>query len=299
MKKIVVSGATSMIGTALIDSAIADGTEVYAIVRPNTSRKSRLVEHDYVHSIVGSLDNLTDIDGIPDDCEVFYHFAWAGTSKEERDDARIHEKNIRYTLDAVELASRIGCRRFVGAGSQAEYGIVDGLINDNTRFAPVISYGIAKYASCILSRKLCEEKGMEHVWGRIFSVYGPHDNEWTMLKKAIDSFRRGEVVKFSAGTQPWNYLYESDAGDIFYSLGKIKVKPGEYPIADSKSRPLREYILKMMEVYGPDAKAEFASDDGRKLQGLEVDASKTFEAVGFEPKIKFEEGIRKMIEFCN
>jgi nucleoside-diphosphate-sugar epimerase len=296
MKKIIITGATSMIGTSLIESAITNGTEVYAIVRPNTMRKNRLVKHDLVHLIEGSLDKLLDIEGIPYGCDVFYHFAWAGTSKEKRDDAWIHENNIEYTLNAVELASKIGCRRFVGAGSQAEYGTVDGIIDGTTRFAPVISYGIAKYASCILSRKLCEAKGIEHVWGRIFSVYGPHDNEWTMLRNAIDTFRTGEVARFSAGTQMWNYLYESDAGDIFYALGRESVKPGEYQVANIESKPLREYILKMMEVYGSEAKAEFAPDDGRKLQGLEVDASSTFEAIGFEPKVCFEEGIEKMIE---
>ncbi len=297
MRKIVITGATSMIGVALTEVAIKENIEVYSIVRPNTTRTDRIIRSPLIHLVNGSLDKLLDITELPADCDTFYHFAWAGTSREERDDARIHEKNIKYTLDAVELAKRAGCKRFIGAGSQAEYGPVDGVIDDDTSFKPVISYGIAKYASGILSRKLCEENGMNHVWGRIFSVYGPHDNDWTMLKQAITGFKNGEVVKFSSGTQSWNYLYASDAGEIFYRLGDESVPAGTYLVANSESRPLREYIEIMMNVYGDGAKAEFAPKESVKTAGLDVDAKRTFDVIKYEPKIGFDKGMKKIIEY--
>ena len=296
MKKIIVSGATSMIGTALIKAAVQTEMEVYAIIRPDTGRKSRLIESPLVHSVYGTLENLNAIDDIPNDCDVFYHFAWAGTSKSERDDSRIHERNIKYTLDAVELAERCGCRRFIGAGSQAEYGPVDGVIDEKTRFKPVISYGVAKYASGILSRKLCEQKGMAHVWGRIFSVYGPHDNAGTMLDYAIKCWKKGETAKFSSGMQFWNYLFEDDAGQLFFDMGKEEIPSGTYFVANPESKPLRDYIEIMMKVYGSAAKAEFAEPTSSKAPELNVNMKKTIDILGYRHMIDFEKGIKTMIK---
>ena len=50
-----------------------------------------------------------------------------------------------------------------------------------------------------------------------------------------------------------------------------------------------------MDVYGDNAKAEFASEESAKAPGLDVDASKTFEVLKYEPKVDFEEGIKKVI----
>ena len=286
-----------MIGTALTEVAVRNGTEVYAVIRPDTNRIDRLNKTPQVHHVYGDLEHLADIEGLPADCDVLYHFACAGTGKASRDDAWIHEKNIRYTLEAVELAERAGCKRFVGAGSQAEYGpIYDDCINENTKYAPVISYGIGKLAAGVLSKKLCEENNIDHVWGRVFSVYGPHDNKNTMLDYAIDCFLKGEVAHFSASKQVWNYLYEDDAGEIFYRLGNKDVPSDTYFVANAESRPLKEYIDILLETYGPDAKADFAVDDGADLPGLNVDMGKTIKAIGYTPMIGFKDGVAKMIE---
>ncbi len=296
MKKIVVTGATSMIGTALIEVAIRENTEVYAIIRPNTSRMNRLIDSPLVHIIYNAIEDLKEIDSIPGDCDVFYHFAWAGTNKFTRDDPQIHEKNIRYTLDAVDLAARTGCKRFVGAGSQAEYGPVDGLIDDVTRFAPVTAYGIAKYAAGILSRKLCEAKHIEHVWGRIFSVYGPHDNKGTMLDTAIDCFLNGKTAHFSSATQMWNYLFESDAGEMFYRMGHTYVPQGTWMVANPESKPLKEYIHTLMQVYGKEAKGEFSKPSDVMPYGLNVNMQKTLKVLRFVPQVSFIQGISIMIQ---
>ena len=250
MEKIVLTGATSMLGTALIKSALRNGDEVYAIIRTNTSRKKRIIESERVHYIYHDLSTLNNTDGLPTDCDVFYHFAWVGTDKNERDDPRIQEENIKFTLDAVDLAERIGCKKFVGAGSQAEYGPVWGEIDELTTCNPVTSYGVAKYTAGKLSRTLCERKGMTHVWGRILSLYGPNDNEGTMINYTINCWERGEPAKLSACSHSWNYLYESDAGNMFYKMGKESIPGGVFLVANPVSRPLIDYVRIMMKVYG-------------------------------------------------
>ena len=296
MKRIVITGATSMLGTALTEVALQEDAEVYAIIRPNTKRLDRLNPSPRVHIVHGELDNLDKIDNLPKDCDVFYHFAWAGTARATRDDPVIHEQNIKYTLDAVELANRAGCHRFVCAGSQAEYGPAYDKIDENTKCVPTTSYGVAKYSAGILSRKLCEKNGMDHVWGRVFSVYGPHDNEGTMLEHAIRIWDKGGTASFSSGLQSWNYLYESDAGEMFYRLGSDDVPVGTYFIANPESRILKEYIEILMKTYGAGAKAEFANPELNVLPGLDVDMSQTLDLLKYYSYVDFENGISVMID---
>lgn len=296
MKRIVVTGATSMIGIALIEECIKNDVEVLAIIRKNSNRLYRLPQSELLHIVECDLDEL-EIISSEKSYDVFYHLAWAYTLKEYRDDPVLQEKNIRYTLDAVNLAKKLGCGKFVGAGSQAEYGQIEGIISADTRPEPSTAYGITKLSANMLSQRMCEKLGMTHIWGRIFSVYGCNDNENTMINYAIDQFIKGEVASFSSAVQIWNYLYESDAGMIFYLLGEKNLEAGIYCIANEESRPLNEYIKDMAKTFGGAAEFKFAPlDSSIKPAGLLADVRKTILATGYHPQINFKEGISKVIK---
>ena len=67
-------------------------------------------------------------------------------------------------------------------------------------------------------------------------------------------------------------------------------------MANPESKPLKEYIDILLNVYGPETKADFVIDDGMEMPGLDVDMTKTIEAIGFKPVVSFKDGITKMIE---
>lgn len=297
MKRAVVTGATSMIGAALIRECIANNVEVLAIVRRQSARLDRLPKSDLVKLYECELDELDTAGGDGQEYDAFYHLAWAYTSKADRDDPVLQEMNIRYTLEAVKLAHRLGCSRFIFAGSQAEYGRVDHVITPYTEINPLISYGMAKYAAGMLGRKLCSRYGMLHIWGRIFSVYGCYDNEGTMLNYAIDQFIKGEPAGFSAAVQLWDYLWEDDAGKIFYLLGERVNESKVYCIANGKPRPLREYIMEMKKAFGGKPECVFESEPDPRAINLRADVSELVKDIGYTPDTSFEEGIKKMIGF--
>ena len=296
MKKIIITGATSMIGTALTDVAIDEGIEVYAVIRPSTTRIDRLSKSSLIHIVEADLESLKEVNDIPKDCDVLYHFAWKGTRKTERDDPVIQEENIRYTFDAVELAKRSGCKKFIGAGSQAEYGLVDGRIDDKTKFAPVISYGASKYTAGLLSKKLCDQYSMTHIWARIFSVYGRYDNEGTMLDYAIKQFLKGEKAFFSSGLQMWDYLYEKDAGKIFFYLGESDRAKGEYNVANGKCQPIKNYIKFVASELSANELCVFSDDKNEVLQQLQTNIDKLLSDINYTPDTTFEKGVRNVIQ---
>ncbi len=294
MKKVVVTGATSMIGVALIRECLKNGCSVLALVREGTRRMTRLPVSDLLRVETVSLSALNSVKGDGGPYDTFYHLAWDYTIRSERDVPRLCQRNIPWSLDAVDLAKRLGCSRFIGAGSQAEYGPVSGIISEETKPEPVIAYGMAKLAACMLTRRQCEQYGMHHIWARAFSVYGVNDNSGTMINDTLDRLDRGETVHFTSGTQIWNYLHESDAGRLYYLLGALPVEDGLYCIAHPESIPLKEYIETLCEEYGG-ARCTFdPSDCGHA--GLEVDMGKTLKATGFVPQVTFREGIREILK---
>lgn len=298
MQKIVVTGATSMIGAALIEEAVKNEIQVLAIVRENSSRLDRLPKSELITVISCDIEKLKQFPFLKDKYDTFYHFAWNYTDGNGRKDATLQAKNIITTLEAVELANRLGCKKFIGAGSQAEYGNVEGKISPATNTNPDVPYGISKLAAGKLAEKLCEQYGMDFVWGRIFSVYGKYDNEWTMIIYAIEQFLKGEPAQFSAATQTWNYLNEHDAGKVFYLLGNCEATHGIYCVAHPKSFPLRAYIEKIAEVFGSNSRCIFAKENPNvKMIELNADVKKLIDDIGFIPKVSFEEGIRETINY--
>lgn len=147
MKRAIITGATGMIGITLINYLLEKDIEILAIIRKNSRRKINLPNNKNLKIIECDLNELCKLDLEEKNYDTFYHFAWDGTFGEDRNNLYKQDLNIKYTLDAVELANKLGCKTFIGAGSQAEYGRVDGLISNNTPTNPENGYGIAKFAA--------------------------------------------------------------------------------------------------------------------------------------------------------
>ena len=127
MKRAIVTGATGAIGIALIRELISRNIEVMVLCRENSKRLSRIPDHPLVTKKYCSLSEIVSLQNdTGKEYDVFFHFAWAGTTGADRNNMHLQNDNIRFALDAVEAAKRFGCSVFIGAGSQAEYGRIDG-----------------------------------------------------------------------------------------------------------------------------------------------------------------------------
>ena len=173
MQKIALTGATSMLGLALIRQCIQNNIKVIAFVRSDSSRLNRLPNSDLLEVVGCNLDVLADFKlnkKEQSDTEVFYHFGWSHTGKRGRPDCDKQLENLHYTLAAVRLAKRMGCRKFIGAGSQAEYGRSLIPLTSTTPVNPENAYGISKYAAGKFAKVECEKLGLDYVWVRVLSV---------------------------------------------------------------------------------------------------------------------------------
>lgn len=106
--RVVITDSTSMIGTALIEECVKREDEVLAVIRSSTKRMNRLSTSPLVKVEYADLEELSSIIGDGKPYDVFYHLAWGSTSKDKRDNPVIQERNIKATLEAVNVAHQLG-----------------------------------------------------------------------------------------------------------------------------------------------------------------------------------------------
>ncbi|MBP3297961.1 MAG: NAD-dependent epimerase/dehydratase family protein, partial [Lachnospiraceae bacterium] len=202
-----------------------------------------------------SLKNLPKY--LQEGADYFFHLLWGGG----RYDFAAQQKNIRYTITAVEIAAQLGCKRILCTGSQAEYGAVkDELILEERRPLPYCAYGAAKTAAYYMGRYRAEELGIEWIWGRIFSLIGRYEPQGRMLPDLVLKLKENKDVQLSSCLQNWDYLDASDAAEAMIALAE-KGKSGEiYNIANGNYHPLRYYVEQARVILGSESKVFYGKD---------------------------------------
>ena len=298
MRSAVISGATGAIGTALTKKLVNEGVKVLILCRKDSKRTQNIIESPLVKVKYCALDELSSLtNDTGEEYDVFYHFAWMGAAGPGRHDMYLQNENVKFALDAVEAAKRFGCKTFIGAGSQAEYGRVEGLLRPDTPTFPEMGYGYAKLCAGQMTRDYAHQLGLQHVWARILSVYGPNDGAQSMVMSTINKLRNGETPQFTKGEQMWDYLYSGDAANAFYLLGDRGINGKTYVIGSGKARPLAEYIEIIRDEVNPDAKIELGAIPyaPKQVMHLQADISELQKDTGFKPMVGFEDGIKEIL----
>ena len=299
MKRAIVAGATGAIGTALLSELIKNNVEVLVLVRADSKRKNNIPVSPLVTVCECGMSDYANAENHTDkQYDIFYHFAWAGAAGPGRHDMYLQNQNVKYALDAVGMAKRFGCKRFIGAGSQAEYGRHEGLLKADTPTYPEMGYGYAKLCAGQMTRDYAHQLGMEHIWTRILSVYGPNDGAQSMVMSTINKLQSGEVPQFTKGEQMWDYLYSGDAARAFYLLGKKGIDGKTYVIGSGQAKTLADYIKIIRDEVNSQAKIDLGAIPyaPKQVMHLQADIDELRKDTGFEPEMKFVDGIKEIIK---
>lgn len=300
MKKAVISGATGAIGMALIKRLLEENVKILILCRKDSPRLFQIPRSPLIDIDCCSLEEYETYQKPGDEnFDTFYHFAWDGTFGVSRNDMYLQNRNVRHTLDAVRLAKRLGCHTFIGAGSQAEYGRVEGILTPSTPTFPENGYGIAKLCAGQMSRVLCHELGMKHIWTRVLSVYGPYDADYTMIMSTIIKLINGETPKFTKGEQVWDYMYSGDAANAFYLLGEKGIDGKIYVLGSGNARPLKDFILELRDVINPKAEIELGTVPyvQNQVMYLSADTTELINDTGICGFTEFKDGISETIRY--
>lgn len=295
--KIAVTGATSMIGLAIIKYAQSLGDEVVAIVRKNSANIGRLKELKDIKVLECDISDYRTFK-TDEKADVFFHLSWDKTSPNNRDDVETQLANVSYSLDALSLANKMGCKKFVGAGSQAEFGIKNTNLNGDMPVDPLTAYGICKFTAGKLTKLKAEKLQIEHNWVRILSTYGINDSKTSLISYIIDCFLKGQSPELSPCLQMWDYMFEDDMGKAIYLVGKNGISGKTYVLGSGKGVPLKNYVEIAKRISGSDVEIKYGAKPYYKNQTdyLVADISELTKDTGFVPSISFEEGIEKIIK---
>ena len=300
MKRAIITGATGAVGTALVKELITNNIETLVLCREGSRRNHQIPDHPLVTRKHCSLDQLASIENdTGNNYDVFYHFAWMGTTGAERNDMYLQNQNVRFALDAVGVAKRFGCKKFIGAGSQAEYGRVEGMLKPDTPAFPEMGYGIAKLCAGQMTREYAHQLGMQHIWVRILSVYGPNDGAQSMVMSTIHKLQNGEVPQLTKGEQLWDYLYSGDAGRAFRLIGQKGIDGKNYVLGSGQAQPLANYIKVIRDIVDSNGQIELGAIPytPKQVMRLQADISELNRDTGFVPEMDFAAGIKEILEW--
>ena len=282
--KIILTGATGFLGRALCHELKENGHNVTAVIRPESSEKAEFLEAD--NRVVLPLNNLEQLSG---NYHVFFHLAWNGSGGEERNDYHAQLKNLIYMEKALKAAKNCGCHKFIGAGSQAEYGVIQKkTLEYETVPNPFMMYGAAKLACMHMGRILAE-------YGRTYSVYGPRKNDPTLLGYVARTLREGKVPELSACENMWDFMYITDFTRAMRTLAESSEAEGIYHIASGKTDRLQCFVEQLRDAIRPDIPLGFGikQTDPSRTFWLEPNVLR-LEKMSFQCETSFQEGIRNL-----
>jgi nucleoside-diphosphate-sugar epimerase len=193
---------------------VAKGYEVHAV----SSKPSG--ENGTVHWHKADLLDARQCEGLVWQVQPTHllHFAWYA----------VHGKywtsveNLRWVQASLELMqafTAVGGKRAVMAGTCAEYDWGFGHCSEkNTPLVPATLYGTCKHALQITLAAWSGQAGLSSAWGRIFSLYGPHEHPARLVASVIAALLRGEEAACSNGGLIRDYLHVADVASAFVAL---------------------------------------------------------------------------------
>jgi len=301
--KIIITGATGFIGCALCEEFLRHGDDVVAVVRPGTAKKEKLLRlKENKPENTGSLqiaelelENLEQLaTGYQVQADVFYHLAWNGSSGADRENFEIQLSNVHYTGAAIRAAKLCGCQAFIGAGSQAEYGVIRETAKEGKTLPdPFMMYGAAKLAACSMGKLLAKQQGIRFLWPRIYSVYGVGENPGTLINYVMESLLQGQVPELSPCENMWNFLYITDCCKLLRMLGSVS-EEGIYHIASKDTRLLKEFVCELRDTVAPGTELGFGKKTANpdRTFWLEPEVNR----LTLNRYVEFREGILKKMK---
>jgi UDP-glucose 4-epimerase len=299
MKNVIITGTTSFVGVAVTELLLHNNVNVYAVVRPNSLHLNRLPIHPKLSVIeldIADISMLINM-SLPH-FEAFYHFAWDGVRLPAREDETLQTLNYTYAVNAIQTAHGLGCEVFIGTGSQAEYGFTESLVDENCSTNPTTPYGKSKLDVCNFGLNYSKNHGIRFIWSRIFSLYGIHDSDNTLIMSCLKKMRKDEEVELSSCNQMWDYLHVSDAAQALYLLGISSKANGIYNIASGISKPLMDFVEEMRQITNTKSKINFGeiNNRGEECDGFEPVVNRLKREFNWSPQIKFRDGISEILD---
>ncbi len=310
--KALITGITGQDGSYLAELLLEKGYEVHGIIRRSSSFNTGRIEHIF-KDIQGHYGDLTDANSLrsiinkvkPDE---IYNL---GAQSHVRTSFDIPVYTAMATglgaLNLLEAAKDYGGAKFYQASSSEMFGMLENSpYDERTPFYPRSPYGVAKqfaYWSTINYRESASG-ALFACNGILFNHESPRRGETFVTRKitkAAARIARGEQDKLVLGNlyarRDWGYA--KDYVEAMYLMMQ-QPKPDNYVIATGEVHSVREFLKEAFDYINLDWQ-DFVEIDRKYFRPTEVDflqgdASKAKRVLGWEPKVRFKELVKIMMD---
>jgi len=297
MKNMLLTGARGFIARHCMHSLRERNYNIHAITTGDTTLES---EEDGVYWHHVDLLDFRSVSKVMKAIKPSHllHFAWYT----EHGKFWNAEENLAWTnatLHLIKEFNNYGGKRILGAGTCAEYDWSYGFCSENiTPVNPSSLYGRCKNAVQSIVQEYASLCNMSFAWGRIFFLYGPHENKNRLISYVITSLLQNKTAKCSNGKQIRDFMYVTDVADAFVALLDSDVE-GAVNIASGNPVPLRSIIDTIVEKLNGSGLVQYGAKPDKPGDPplVAADVRRLESEVGWSPKYGIEAGLDQTINW--
>jgi CDP-glucose 4,6-dehydratase len=284
--RVFVTGATGLIGSALVHDLVAQGAEVHAFVLPEPEPESELLRSGVIRQIrvhVGRLQDPGSVERSVRDARpqiVFHLGAQPLVERAREDPAMTFDVNVRGTWSLLEACRKLPehPRAVAVASSDKAYGASAKLPYVETD--PLDGrepYEASKTMTDVLARTYAQAYGLSTRVARCGNIYGPGDWNWSrIVPGTIRSLLRGErpVVR-SDGSPIRDYIHVDDVVTAYTRLASADVPPGEaFNFSSGEKLSVREVVQLIARSLGSQLEPEILGTAKGEIDVQYLDSTK-------------------------
>ncbi len=301
-----VTGAAGFIGSHLVRRLVAQGAQVHALVRPETSL-DRLVGYEdrlALHRV-----DLRDASGVKvavniAQPEFAFHLASPSRGSNVAEAAAARQSIddvVKPLIGLVEALSGLHKtpRAFIRAGTIAEYGAVAVPYRERQRERPVTAYGAAMLAGTHYLDMLQAQLHFPAVTARLALTYGPDQSDSFLIPKLIDACLSGQKIVIKRPDDRRDLIHVDDVIDALLTLAQTrKVRSGFINVATGTAPSMREVAAEVISGTrcAPTLVDQCRPQPGDTINELRADPSLARETYAWGPQIGLRQGLSRLIE---
>ena len=209
--------------------------------------------------------------------------------------------NVDGTVNVLNACVKYGIKSVVAASSAAVYGDSENLpISENNKTNPSSPYGESKLKMEQLIQSFSKKHNLNSIILRIFNVYGKGQSpEYAgVITKFLNKISKNDSLKiFSDGLQTRDFIAIEDVIDaIQKSILKLKENHGTvFNIASGKSITIKNVAELLIKYSGKNIDIKYSKQKEGEITHSCADITLAKKILNFNPKIKFEQGIKNLI----
>ncbi len=320
MKKALITGITGQDGSYLAELLLSKGYEVHGVIRRASTFNTARIDHLYRDPHVNGVRLFLHYGDLADSVQMVKLLYELQPDEVYNLGAQSHVRvsfdipeytgdvdglGAQRILEAIRAAGLVRKVRFYQASSSEMFGKVQEVPQtERTPFWPRSPYGCAKVYAHWLTVNYRESYGLHASNGILFNHESPRRGETFVTRKITRA-----ATRIKAGLQDALYLGNLDARrDWGYAKEYVEVMwlmlqqdtPDDYVVATNETHSVREFCAEAFSLLGLDWERHVRHDT-RYERPAEVDlligdASKARQRLGWEPRVRFKELVRLMVE---